>query len=327
MPWCAGGDRAGSVFKRSLKNVYWSTTFLVPATVFYTAWGWIRNEIGDRVLEANLAIWAVYVLAAGVPVLLLLRIWLTGASRYVGEPDGPAFGPREPACDPCGYLIVGLPLDANCPECGTPVRESLPGGRRRPGDWHRHELRPRGFTELLRMQWHVLRGSDLFARLPVHEGFAAARHFWWGTYLLMVLVGLAAARLGLTMIGPYADTYLFTPLALLALAAPLILQSATMFIACLWAQYRYDIRDYRSSAIVCYYASPLLWPVMILPVAATATIFAFPAQWWRNLGQDVIGVDLLMLAGLAIPIVVAAPLLFWWSRLSAALRAVRYANV
>src|SRR5262249_47715022 len=33
MPWCAAGDRTSSVWKRSVKNVYWSTTILVPFTL------------------------------------------------------------------------------------------------------------------------------------------------------------------------------------------------------------------------------------------------------------------------------------------------------
>jgi hypothetical protein len=32
-------------------------------------------------------------------------------------------------CETCGYDIGGLPLDAHCPECGQPVRTSLPAAR------------------------------------------------------------------------------------------------------------------------------------------------------------------------------------------------------
>ena len=113
----------------------------------------------------------------------------------MGPADGPAFAPREPRCDACGYTLIKLPLGSNCPECGLANRDSLPGGRRRPTVWQQHELRPRGFGELIRMQWVILRDPGFFLRLPVHSGLPAARHFWWGTYLLMAVTLMFVARL------------------------------------------------------------------------------------------------------------------------------------
>jgi hypothetical protein len=50
-------------------------------------------------------------------------------------------------CETCGYALAGLDADSACPECGTPVAESLPD--RRPGSaWQRRGRRAWGRTML-----------------------------------------------------------------------------------------------------------------------------------------------------------------------------------
>lgn len=39
-------------------------------------------------------------------------------------------------CESCGYPIHGLPTDSHCPECGTPIKQSLPA-RRAGSPWQR----------------------------------------------------------------------------------------------------------------------------------------------------------------------------------------------
>ena len=40
--------------------------------------------------------------------------------------------PEESAllCEKCGYIVNGIPMDSLCPECATPIEESLPENRR-----------------------------------------------------------------------------------------------------------------------------------------------------------------------------------------------------
>jgi len=102
-----------------------------------------------------------------------------------------------------------------------------------------------------------------------------------------------------------------------------------MFIACLWAQFRYGIRDYRVSTIVCYYAAPLMWPLVVVflamnlammhPIASRLAEFHFHLRWATVDGQDCVMVGLLIMIGIAA--------LYAWSRLCRGLRDVRFANV
>lgn len=331
MPWCAGGDRATSVLKRSVKNAYWSTTAAVPCAV-PVAGVIILSQINHRWLDniGDIAGMAIILSLFFLPAILFIRCLLVGASRYVGEPDGPAFAPREPRCDDCGYLIIGLPLDKRCPECGLAVRESLPGGRRQPTAWQQHELRLAGVRELLRTQWRVLRDNEFFQRLPVQNGLPEARHFWWASYLLLVLVLLVVLRLGYTFVEDDSRAFLLTWFGLLSAGGPLLLQTPTMLIACLLAQSRYGIRDYRVAATVCYYAFPLVWPLVGL--------FLFPALLLMTPLEpdklpdwvvDITGISIDM-ASAIVALYVGAVLLaiiFWWRRLLRALAKVRHANV
>ena len=263
-------------------------------------------------------------------MVIFIRAVLVGAHRYVGPPDGPAFSPRKPRCDDCGYPIVGIPLDTKCPECGLPVRDSLSGGRRRPTPWHRFQFRPAGIRELLRMQDSVIRGNDLFRRIPVQSGMNTARHFWWVTLILFAAFILVAFRIMQSMAPMWSELYFATfRFALPVVLLPFALQSAVMSAACLRYQVQYAIRDYRVSAIVCYYASPLIWPFIMVAVTSLpiltdpvrSILLDTPFTLARlNLNGLHLAIACLVITGLA-------ALLFWWIRLGAAMRAVRFANV
>lgn len=337
MPWCAGGDSAWSVFKRCLKNVYWSTTYW-PLIAVAVAWCIAEGNRENSWLKGyrDLTLIAIALFLTGTPVFLWIRALLVGAGRYVGPAVGPAFKPREPLCDKCGYCITGLGLAANCPECGEPVRESLPGGRRKPTLWQQYSFQPRGILEAARLQWTILRDRSFFERLPVHEGHAAARHFWWATLLfLLVAVMLvcwvifpiilrAAGRSGFDIVGARSLA------AVVGLLAPFALQVLFSFAACLWAQVRLGIRDHRVSATVCYYASPLMWPTVAVLVAGGILPYLIPGRTfpgrplWVLLGLEIYPGTLIVLGYLG---VLGAALGLWWLRLLRALRSVQHANV
>lgn len=330
MPWCAGGDSARSVFRRSVRNVYWTTTALLPLTIVWTA-VLLLVENQPEWLKSRFDILPLAMLAAvtGGTIFLLLRALLAGASRYAGPPDGPAFHPREPHCDDCGYLIVGLPLTSPCPECGLAVGESLPGGRRRPTDWQHSELSSAGFRDLLATQWRVLWEPAFFKRLPVQNGLRAARHFWWGTFMLVTLAGLVVVQL---LVWTTADSErqaeAFPLLATWFILLPIAAQMLVMFAACLWSQFAYELRDYRVCATVCCYASPLMWPAIVTLYLGVIVLWHAAATRW---GETIVQfLDFELPRGAVLLLGLAGVLLlcgwFWWSRLLRALQDVRYAN-
>ncbi|MEM6750875.1 MAG: hypothetical protein AAF612_10435 [Planctomycetota bacterium] len=64
----------------------------------------------------------VTVFAAGAAALLVgARLWL----RALGPPAEGAWCRWPPVCNDCGYVVTALGKDADCPECGRPVRASL----------------------------------------------------------------------------------------------------------------------------------------------------------------------------------------------------------
>ncbi|HVP12521.1 MAG TPA: hypothetical protein VMV94_15200 [Phycisphaerae bacterium] len=332
MPFGACGDRASSVWQRSVKTVYWSTTIIIPVSVILAG----AILVFGRALQLTearhiLLLWPWFIAALVLWAMYLVPATILGIQRYVGPPDGPAFAAREPRCDDCGYILIGLLLNSRCPECGKPVRESLPGGRRRPGIWQQHEFKPRGFVDLIRGHWIILRGGDFFRRLPVHCGLPTARHSWWVSWALFVVGALGTLRLVWLALPDDAETQAaMTPICFFLVAAPLAFQSLMMFASCLWAQFRYGIQDYRVSAIVCYYATPLMWP-LVLALFAAALLGTTPVTEsleGLSLGQIAgISVTALHIAGLTLVLAIVGALGFWWIRLLRALWSVRFANV
>lgn len=185
---------------------------------------------------------------------------------------------------------------------------------------------------MLRLQWVAAFGKGFFKCLPVQTGLSAARHFWWGTWGLMLLVTLIVVKL--TSLG---DGREIEQLALASFSAvgvfvvPLILQALMMCAACWYGQLRHGLRDYRMSAIVCYYVSPMMWPVPLLVILALLPsrrkmyrwineVCAPPAplnQWMNGVGCYESMLTLVFLGGM----------LLWWLRLCRALADIRHANV
>jgi hypothetical protein len=350
MPFGACGDQASSVWKRGVKSAYWSTTAIIPVSVLLGV-AILAFVPSFQQRTAHLVSSKLMLLGSVAGVILLAHMGLATAlavSRYVGPPDDPVFAPREPCCDDCGYLIIGLPLDSRCPECGTPVRESLPDGRRRQTAWQQHQFELRGFVDLLRTHWAVLRSSAFFRRLPVHSGLPAARHYWcvsWAFFVAcgLTILGVAALSMrdNLPIRASRSQTWLYPPddsemeasigpAVILLIIAPLAFQSIVMFASCLWAQLRYSIRDYRVSAIVCYYAAPLFWPLAITLLAASILAFRPATTELDHVPLTVFRgfqVTALHVAGAAVLLAGIAALAFWWLRLLKALWSVRFANV
>jgi hypothetical protein len=95
-------------------------------------------------------------------------------------------------CESCGYVLNGLPDSGRCPECGSPIRDSL-GENRAPPSW---EALPVGTASKLIGFWKtsaaiILTPSAFYrtftARGPTATARAFAQWHWWMAAILFAL--------------------------------------------------------------------------------------------------------------------------------------------
>ncbi len=183
MPYAAAGERTGPLFGRSLRLTLWATTLAIPLGI-----GWLVSPMVFAYFHVPWE-WS----APGIAALYLIGLWflvilLRGGMGYAGPPEGPAWEPRTPRCEGCGYAIAAIPRTTNCPECGKPVADSLPENRRPPpfvGSSRRVSGTARAFFLTL---WQTLRDPKFFSRLAIHTHHAEARSYFIQLSLLNAAV-------------------------------------------------------------------------------------------------------------------------------------------
>ncbi|MCH7721185.1 MAG: hypothetical protein IH988_09400 [Planctomycetes bacterium] len=182
MPLAAAGEGAGRLFGRCLRLTWWSTTLMIPLGIRWMVDPAIRPILGlppgwhpfDYIGLSVFGWW-------------WLSILLRSTRRYAGPAEGPAWTPRTPRCESCGYTISHLPRTTNCPECGRPVAESLPEHRSPPAF-----ARADGFIKVVRTYGSTLHqavtDSRFFRHLACHTGHGRARTFFLLTCLVNSLL-------------------------------------------------------------------------------------------------------------------------------------------
>jgi hypothetical protein len=195
-------------------------------------------------------------------------------------------------CESCGYTLNGLPEGANCPECGTPVAQSLRSTRQVPA-WERDG--GRGVRNFLSTTAEVLFHPGRFYRsLATRREVRPARWFadiHWA--ITSILFGLAAYG-HLAWYLEYGGSWAGIRRANVYVAAALIIVTfvvlqAVTYIAARLTNWEASYRGLRLPLNVVlrgmYYHA-----AHYLPVALGAAITVFGYQWWRThydpLGQS-----------------------------------------
>ncbi|MCH7702399.1 MAG: hypothetical protein IID37_12005 [Planctomycetes bacterium] len=186
MPWAAAGEDVLRLFGRCLRLTWWSTTLMIPLGI-----AWLMHPVIRPILGLPPE-WHPfdYIALSGIG-LLWLSILLRSTRRYAGPAEGPAWTPRTPRCESCGYRISHPPHAGNCPECGRPVVDSLPEHRSPPAFGEANEfingVRAYGAT-----LHQVVFEPRFFSHLAIHTAHRRARTFFLLTCLINSLLVFVA---------------------------------------------------------------------------------------------------------------------------------------
>lgn len=305
MAWAAAGESPKVLFSRCCKWVFWFTSLALPVLVTLhaaaSASEWLWDKPFDRVMERGPFGAPVFVLVNYLCCWWLVWVFLRGLLDYAGPESGPGWDPIEPVCEKCGYQLRHQPAEGVCPECATPIRESLPGGMRKRSApcADGAALRP-GYRRTL---WGLWFGAPLAANAPRTE-LSEARRFCVDT-LLIAWFPLHFAVPG--------TVYLFTlsaddlppleELSAIALmigavfCAMMLVAVGTGWIACLvWGWWRNRQRDLRISATTALYCTGLALPPLIHGTCAVA-LFIFLAggldgTQWKGILRERVTFDM-----------------------------------
>ncbi len=87
---------------------------------------WFRGVSFEQLMHRGPFDAPFFVLAIYLCCWWILWVLFRGLLDYAGPESGPAWEPIEPICTQCGYGLTMQPVNGVCPECASPIRESLP---------------------------------------------------------------------------------------------------------------------------------------------------------------------------------------------------------
>jgi len=184
-------------------------------------------------------------------------------------------------CERCGYILSGLPPSGNCPECGTPIEQSVGPQARTPPLWEQRDAKRSGLSRFVATSLQIIFRPKRFFRGSTSRGDLApvlrfARIHW---IIAAVLFG-SAAWIHWTLMFRLVHEPLERP-ALLLIALPVAaygLISFTTRLATRLTVWEAAYRGYRLPHPVVlralYYHSAHYFPVALL---AFATVAAYAA--------------------------------------------------
>ncbi len=266
LPFLSVGESYPRLLLRAGKLGCWSGTlvFCSLLVAVYCNMRWLH----DHALHIDV----VYVMVAMV-FLAQITLWRM-MPAYSGKPIGPGWRQRRSICWQCGYELRSLRVDGDCPDCGEPVRASLPEGRE-PTPWcaARWYVKPLGWLRTLPL---AFRARPFSRRYECIRGFSAARTFALVTLfapgLLFLVVGAmdAAHKLNLHIGGAFSWALFRTRYSEDYVAEAIVMVAASWLWLLFWGLVftrgaTYD--TVRISNLLCYSTS-WLWLTAVVGGAA-----------------------------------------------------------
>ncbi|HPF39527.1 MAG TPA: hypothetical protein P5081_07895 [Phycisphaerae bacterium] len=284
-PIAAAGDNLRSTIRRSINDALWTVVALTPLSLLIVTmivaqqWAYAARTRNTVLTFFQLAFHnrSIAIVSAVAGVVLLVRAIRSGTGRYVGPAIGPGFEPRQTHCEDCGYLLGGLPLTSNCPECGLAVTESLPGGRRASLTHALSRLsffRPFAYLDVWSRLW---RQHASVLRVPM-TSFPTASRFWWigYAYAMLIVVSVFTPLWYHAEVNRDRSAVAVVSLLLWAVTAWPFVQYLMEIIMCVVGRVMFDIRDIRISAAATRFAAVGAGPLLPLILLQTICMFVPP---------------------------------------------------
>jgi len=165
LPWAGHSEPLSRTWRHTLRVTWLTPGCAIPLVGI--AWSILTVRSNRQVDEGTMFI----LLEILVGWILFVILRASGIERPVAHSD------RPPLCEDCGYNLSHTPVDSRCPECGTPVVQSLCPGRRRPPAWEQASLTNAPIRFLLCALEAVFRPKRFFRELPTRSGRRTAQRF------------------------------------------------------------------------------------------------------------------------------------------------------
>jgi hypothetical protein len=272
VPFVAAGEGPRRTYFRSVKLLLWASAFQA-----LLAWFAPRLAIALDIFYEDMWSFA---------LVMLLELWWLAivfrlGGRYAGPKQGPRWERRQPRCEACGYSLVLLPVDGRCPECGEPVKDSLPANRRPPAFAARRGLLGRtvGFAQTT---WAALFARRFAQHVAVWSHHRAARNYALLICTCIGLLGMITFFVSLVIVGEQPFRH-FWHRDILPTAVLVGLGSGAGALAWTWLLglrvSRFGFRDVADRVVVlCYSTAWLLVPVL-LGIAGGWAAYSIVERW------------------------------------------------
>ena len=186
MPLIGGPLRLKQRYLHSSRSQLWASIILIPASILFS----ISLSFDKSLSPFSPAVTYSLILTGGIHVFwFLILVTKLGAAYRVKNREHSILESR-PRCCECGYIITGIQVDGNCPECGCAVSQSIPKYRNHPAWATASFLRkPLAYCTTTAA---IMRDTGFFKNLSIHDGRSPALSFTAATAVVFGFLAMLA---------------------------------------------------------------------------------------------------------------------------------------